>query len=885
MKNILAYNLKMIRRIFVFSLLLVFTSLNVISQNLENRIDISKKNKIAPNINISSKSSQKIDIRVQVNDITAFNNWLEKNASGLKYSKTKYSDIYEIKEINNDQILRLSYNKFVNFIDVSNRNVVENRLMDGSDLAANKIESVHIRYPEYAGLGLTVSVKENLFDTTDIDYNGRIKNIKNSSGVLSLHATMMSTLIAGAGNNGPKGKGVARKAEITSSDFSNLFPDDNALILNDKISVQNHSYGIDQVENYYGLESQQYDIQCNDLQEVLHVFSSGNLGTDTSIIGTYAGIEGYANLTGQFKTAKNIITVGEIDSYGKVKKLSSRGPAFDGRVKPELVAYGYNGSSESAALVSGISLLVQNAYKDNNGNLPHASLIKSILINSADDVGRSEIDFEAGYGSVDALGAIETVLENRFITDKLSESQEKVFNISIPENTNIFKVTIVWHDIEADAGSEKALINDIDMELHEISSGSVWEPWMLNHYPHIDSISKLAVRAKDHINNIEQITLTEPNAGVYELHVYGNKIQNEQSFSIAYEYEGGFQWIFPFKENSLKAYEIYQIRWGWEMASETGSIEYRKIDDGTWHILDELIDFTDNYYEWQVLDTSALVQIRLKSNNNEFLSDTFLISRTPDLSVGMNCDDEALIFWNSIFNADSYEIYRLEDKFLEPFLITTDTFLIIEDDEMEYLNYSVSPVVNEVKGFRSKTINYSTQNVDCYFISFIPRQYVTDTVLLNLKLASNYRLLALNLERIENGNYNIVQRIEPVLNNNFELIDNNPNPNRNVYRIRLERDDLKEIISHEEEVFFNPPGSLLVFPNPLNRNQELNIIDGEDGATTVRIYDSSGRIYYYEETNYGMIKSIPMDKFIPGIYFIELKSDQGFKKIRKIIVL
>ena len=37
--------------------------------------------------------------------------------------------------------------------------------------------------------------------------------------------------------------------------------------------------------------------------------------------------------------AKNIITVGHIDSLGNVLSLSSRGPAYDGRIKPELVAF------------------------------------------------------------------------------------------------------------------------------------------------------------------------------------------------------------------------------------------------------------------------------------------------------------------------------------------------------------------------------------------------------------------------------------------------------------------------------------------------------------------------------------------------------------------
>jgi len=48
---------------------------------------------------------------------------------------------------------------------------------------------------------------------------------------------------------------------------------------------------------------------------------------------------------------------------GNVLSPSSRGPAYDGRVKPELVAFAEDGSSGAAAIVSGISLVAQQTYK------------------------------------------------------------------------------------------------------------------------------------------------------------------------------------------------------------------------------------------------------------------------------------------------------------------------------------------------------------------------------------------------------------------------------------------------------------------------------------------------------------------------------------------
>ena len=132
------------------------------------------------------------------------------------------------------------------------------------------------------------------------------------------------------------------------------------------------------MENDYGLNAIAFDKSANNNEGLLHVFSSGNSGSATSNSGVYSGITGFANLTGNFKMAKNILTVGAVDSFGNVAPLSSRGPAYDGRIKPELVAFQKNGTSEAAALVSGTALLLQQYYKNQNAD----SVLPSALVKS-----------------------------------------------------------------------------------------------------------------------------------------------------------------------------------------------------------------------------------------------------------------------------------------------------------------------------------------------------------------------------------------------------------------------------------------------------------------------------------------------------------------------
>ncbi len=98
----------------------------------------------------------------------------------------------------------------------------EESLVSSLDLSINSINLIHNRFPLLNGNGLNVSVKENKPDTTDIDLKGRYLMNPLASAIVNAHATIMSTMIAGAGNTWHLGKGAAWAAGISSSNFINL---------------------------------------------------------------------------------------------------------------------------------------------------------------------------------------------------------------------------------------------------------------------------------------------------------------------------------------------------------------------------------------------------------------------------------------------------------------------------------------------------------------------------------------------------------------------------------------------------------------------------------------------------------------------------------------
>ncbi|MBK7869385.1 MAG: S8 family serine peptidase [Saprospiraceae bacterium] len=238
-----------------------------------------------------------------------------------------------------------------------------------------------------------------------------------------------------------------------------------------------------------------------------------------------------------------------MDSIGIVPILSSKAPAYDGPGKAGIGCFWLDGSSGAAAMVSGITLLLQEAYKTlNNDKNPPAALIKATLINSADDVGNSGIDFESGYGRANAWRAMQILQQKQYYNEIITKEETLTFPINIPTNAKNLKITLAWSDIPAAPNAEKALVNDLDIILYHAASQQNWLPWVLNHFPHPDSLAQLPTRKADHLNNVEQITLENPIPGNYDIQVNGfNITTNFQEFSIVYQFDtlNHFQWTFP----------------------------------------------------------------------------------------------------------------------------------------------------------------------------------------------------------------------------------------------------------------------------------------------------------------------------------------------------
>jgi hypothetical protein len=821
-------------------------------------------------------------VRVRVRDAVAFRQWAGQALPDAQLA-TAADKVLEVRNLTGQQLAMLAASPLVEFVDVPNRVAHDERLLNGADLTVNTIRATQRRYPALRGQGLVVSVKENPLDATDLDFRGRLLNTPTDAVTESAHASIMATLIAGGGNSGPAGEGAAPAAGIASSSYARLLPDDNATLTQLGVSVQNHSYGTG-VENYYGLEALGYDQQTRQLPALLHVFSSGNSGTSASADGTYQGLAGWANLTGQFKQSKNSLSVGATDALGQVAAGSSRGPAYDGRLKPELVAYGDAGSSDAAALVSGAALLVQQAYRDyQGGQLPPAALVKAALLNSADDVGAAQVDFVSGFGQLNTLGAVRTMQQGRVRQGSATQGQLTTYELTVPAGTAALKVTLAWTDPEAAANAATALVNDLDLVVLG-PDGTRYLPWTLSAYPRADSLAQPARRRPDHRNNVEQVTLTPPSAGTYQLQVRGYAVAGTQAFGLAYEVVApGFEWLVPNQLRNVRPGQATRLRWAWPGPAALGQLDYRPVGTSTWRRLAANLDLSQRTYSWAAPDTTCLAQVRCVVGGQQIVSDTFALARPPQVRVGYACAEETLLSWAATPGATQYRVYRLGATAPELFQTVTDTLLVLASSQQAGPYWAVAPVLGGRETERGPTSNIVESGLSCYIRSFLPVPSVTDTVRLQLELGSLYRLASVQLQRLGPAGFETIQTLSPVRTLSILFTDLAAAPGLNQYRVLGQDAAGRTFFSSTEEVQLVSGGELLVYPVPVVAGQDLQVAGAPGVTLSLALYDVLGRRLRTSEGT-AAINYLDTTGLRPGVYLLRATPAMGDTLTRRIVV-
>ncbi len=410
------------------------------------------------------------------------------------------------------------------------------------------------------------------------------------------HATAVSGTIASSGKNDIRAKGMAPKAKVRSYNISNYsgafipsyFNEVKTEILSKESILANNSWDFssgyyevgetwkwgeasgansyemeeDYIFGFYSSFDVQTDKLLNEQEDYNIIFSAGNDKNEGPLGGEHLKdcASGYDCISWTHN-AKNIIVVGAINETSNFEnssditlaRFSSVGPTDDGRIKPDIVAVGTNvystvlpsqnylgniiGTSFSAPVISGGSLLIQEHAKNMLGNTLLGFTLKGLISNTAGELGDFiGPDYHYGWGVFDAKGAVDFISNintSTFIAeDILSNNETKTYYFS-PKLDRI-TATLSWYDPEgtpvfnfsSNLIPEEAqnlllnnrtsmLVNDLDLRLE--NGSHEYEPWKLD----VLQPSNPPIRGDNNVDNIEEVYIDtdELQGGIIKVNV------------------------------------------------------------------------------------------------------------------------------------------------------------------------------------------------------------------------------------------------------------------------------------------------------------------------------------------------------------------------------
>ena len=599
---------------------------------------------------------------------------------------------------------------------------------------SNTINTNYASGKHYNGEGINIMMQDDGLVGPHIDRQGRVdQSFCNgcSSSSSNDHGDHVSGTIMGAGNLDPLGKGMADGAFLyVYGSSNNNYYDVPNLYLNYDVLITSKSYSDGCNAGYTSL-ARDLDEQINMYPSLIHVFSAGNNGS--SDCGYGAG-SGWGNVTGGHKQGKNVIATANLTETGGLASSSSRGPAEDGRIKPDIGAKGtdvyspvspytydsYTGTSMACPGVSGVMAQLYHAYKDlNNDEFPSSALMKCILLNSADDIGNPGPDFKHGWGEVNAYKALNILENNTYFSDSISQGDNNVHLITIPTGVKQVKIMTYWHDKEASANASISLVNNINSYITD-PNGIVYNPWVLDESPNSSSLDQNAYRGIDDLNNMEQITFDDPISGTYILSLFGYSIAfGPEEYYVTYEFiTEDIQLTYPVGGESLVPGELELIRWDATDGNIPFLIEYT-VDNGVnWSTITSSASVSSNYYNWQVPNL-VTDEARIRISRNGFASESnynFTIIDVPNsFNVNWVCPDSIFVSWSAVNGATSYEISMLGQKYMDSVFTTSNVSAWIINPNPSITDgwFSVCAKINDSKGRRAIAVNAQPINNGC----------------------------------------------------------------------------------------------------------------------------------------------------------------------------
>jgi hypothetical protein len=599
-------------------------------------------------------------------------------AAGIKVLKQGAINGYFEVEIPVSAIETVAALPFVQYMELQAPPAEAEDIKNRTLHRANTLDSDHAMGLHFNGEGVKAVLRDDGMVGPHQDFKGRLTNLMTYN--IGNHGDYVAGTWTGAGNIDPRGKGCATglRLFVSNNDFS--FQDQIlADLLAQGATITNMSYA-EGCNRGYTLSAQTVDIQSNLYPNLTHVFSAGNNGSQNCSYGAGAG---WGNITGGHKMAKNGVAVGNLNPDLSLNSFSSRGPATDGRIKPEICTLGAqlfmtqpfntylvaSGTSFAAPGFGGGLAQLTQAYKSlHNGEEPESALLKALIFNTAKDLENPGPDFRTGWGLMNLYRAWLALQQNHYTQQAVDQGVASNFTVQVPDQVKQARFMICWNDPAALPVAGPALVNDLDLTV-QAPDGSVVLPLILNPSQNVAALSAPAAPGRDSLNNAEQVTIDNPAPGAYTVTVAGKEVpMGPQTFYLSWDFQTDeLHLTYPIGGEGFVPNEIERIHW--DAYGNTGNFVLRySTDDGQNWITITTLSGDQRMYDWQVPSTitgKARVMV-LRDAQSDQSDYPFSIAPVPAiLKVEKVCPDSMTVSWNPVNDTLAYDVYLLGAQYME----------------------------------------------------------------------------------------------------------------------------------------------------------------------------------------------------------------------------
>lgn len=316
--------------------------------------------------------------------------------------------------------------------------------------------------------------------------------------------------------------------------------------------IHSNSYGADTFGEYVGSD-QSLDRTLHELEDMIIVMAAGNDA-------------GPVNTISSPGNAKNALTVGALNhgNSSTIASYSNRGFTDDGRLKPDISTTGtsissasgnsdnsnvidstpatksMSGTSMATPITAGTTALLRQYFTDGfyptgarnavDSLIPSGPLMKAMLLNGSNpDSGFNNRN--SGWGRPWLANTLyfsgdgnKTKFWDVTHENGLGTGDSITFNVDVLAGQE-FRSTLVWYDLPGPTGSAVTLVNNLNLTV--IAPNGTY---LGNNFNGNAQATSVTGGSADNINTVEQVRLTAPQTGTYQLTVSAPTVPGDGSF-------------------------------------------------------------------------------------------------------------------------------------------------------------------------------------------------------------------------------------------------------------------------------------------------------------------------------------------------------------------